>query len=217
MQFGKWSISTAAATLAVALAVVPVQAQRIGIIAGGTFSQLRGFENVKARNRTGTMLGATLTIPAGARVAIQPELLFVNKGGALDYGGGGTDDVRLDYLEIPVLLRFEGGSGGAVNPHLYVGPSVAFNVGCNITTSGGGVVPSVSSDCTRDNFEPKSLDWGAIVGAGVDLSLGGIGVTGGARYGVGLANISRDDNAALEQRVRNGTLTVYAGVLFGRR
>jgi hypothetical protein len=198
------------------LAYAPLQAQRLGIIAGGTFSQLRGLDNVKAKNRTGTVVGATLTVPVGERMSLQPELLFINKGGALDYGAGAVDEVRLDYLEIPVLLRVEGASGGALNPHLYAGPSIGFNVGCNIASSGGGV-PDVSSDCTRDNFKPKSVDWGAIVGAGVDLSLGGLGVTGGARYGVGLANIADDTNAALEQRVRNGTLTVYVGILFGRR
>jgi len=215
MRISRWSLIAAIAAMSVA-AALPLEAQRLGIIAGGTFSQLRGFENVNAKNRTGTVAGVTLTLAVGERVALQPELLFVNKGGAIDYGGGGRDDIRLDYLDIPLLLRFDKAPSGVVNPHLYLGPSVGFNVGCNITTSGGGV-PDVSSDCTRDNFDPKMLDWGAVVGAGLDLSLGGLGVTGGARYGFGLANIANDNAQALEQRVRNGTLTVYLGVLFGRR
>lgn len=206
--------ATALAALTVSLAL-PVQAQRIGIVAGGTFSQLQGLKDVKTSNRTGTMFGATLTLPVGDKVALQPELLFINKGGAIE-DGGRTDDIRLDYLDIPLLLRFDRSPQAAVNPHLMLGPSIGFNVGCNVSSSGGGI-PDLSSDCTRDNFKPKTLDWGAVLGAGMDLSLGGLGVTGGARYGVGLADISDDDGEALKQRVRNGTLTVYAGVLFGRR
>ncbi len=194
----------------------PVQAQSIGIVAGGTFSQLQGLKDVKARNRNGTMFGATLTLPVGEKVAFQPELLFINKGGAIDYGGGNTDDIRLDYLDIPLLLRFDRSRGAMLNPHLLLGPSIGFNVGCNISSSGSGI-PDLSSDCTRDNFKPKTLDWGAVLGAGVDVSLGGLGLTGGARYGVGLADISDDNGDALKQRVRNGTLTVYAGVFFGGR
>ena len=191
-------------------------AQRIGIIAGGTFSQLRGLDNVTAKNRNGTMFGATLTVPLGGRMAVQPELLFINKGSELDLGGAGTRDVRLDYLEIPLLLRFDRSITSVLGPHLYLGPSIGFNVGCNVTASGNGI-PNTSSNCTRDNFDPKSFDWGAVIGAGVDLNLGGLGVTAGARYGIGIADISKDDKSALEQRVRNGTLTVYAGLLFGRR
>lgn len=209
-----------ATALTAALLMMPstaVHAQRLGIVAGGTFSQLRGIGEVKAKNRNGTMFGLSLTLPAGSSVAIQPELLFVNKGSEFDISGGGTRNVKLDYLEIPLLLRFDKGAGSAIGPHFYVGPSVGYNLDCSVTLSGGGI-PNTSSDCKNDNFfEPKSLDWGAIVGAGLDLSLGGIGVTGGARYGIGLANISKDNSSTLEQRVRNGTLTVYAGLLFGRR
>ena len=195
---------------------MPVRAQRIGIIAGGTFSQLHGLDNVTAKSRSGTMFGVSFTLPSGGRTAIQPELLFVNKGSELELPGVGISDVRLDYLEIPLLLRFDGHITSALGPHLYVGPSLAFNVGCNVTVSGSGI-PSTSSNCTRDNFSPKTFDWGAVVGGGVDLNAGGLGITVGARYGIGLANIANDNRGALNERVRNGTFTVYAGLLFGHR
>lgn len=199
---------------------MPARAQRIGMIAGGTFSQLRGLDNVTAKNRTGTMFGASLTLPIGGSTAFQPELLFVNKGSELKIGDVGKKDIRIDYLEIPLLLRFDHNPGSAVGPHLYLGPSmgykVGFNVGCNVSTILSGGTPA-SSACADQTFKPKSFDWGAIAGVGVDLNVGGLGVTAGARYGIGLADISHDNRGALEQRVRNGTLTVYGGLLFGRR
>ncbi|MCC6245368.1 MAG: PorT family protein [Gemmatimonadaceae bacterium] len=200
-----------------ALSSATASAQRLAILGGGTYSQLRGVENVSVKSRSGTMLGVSLTIPAGESWSFQPEALFLNKGGAITRAAGERQDVRLDYFEIPLLLRREFAAGGTLNPHLYAGPSVGYQLNCKVTVEGPGI-PNTSSDCRRDLFlEPASVDWGAVVGAGVDLSLGGLGVTGGARYGFGLANINKDDGAALEQRVRNGTLTVYGGILFGRR
>ena len=217
------SLSAQRRTLALAFVAASVlssataTAQRLAILGGGTYSQLRGLENVSVKSRSGTMLGVALTIPAGDDWSFQPEALFLNKGGAIARAAGERQDVRLDYFEIPLLLRREFAAGGTLNPHVYAGPSVGYQLNCKVTVEGTGI-PKTSSDCRRDMFlEPASVDWGAVVGGGVDLSLGGLGVTGGARYGFGLANINKDDGAALEQRVRNGTLTVYGGILFGRR
>ena len=210
-----WTSMAAVAALML-IPVMPLRAQRIGIVAGGTFSHVSGLANVTAKSREGTMFGATITLPLSKGVALQPEALFINKGSAFDVSGGGTRNVKLDYLEVPLLLRFDRHLTSAIGPHFYLGPSVGFNLSCSVTVSGSGI-PKSASDCTRDDFfHPAALDWSAIAGAGLDLSIG-VGVTGGARYGVGLANVSKDDGTALQQRARNGTLTVYAGVLFGRR
>ncbi len=101
-------------------------------------------------------------------------------------------------------------------PHLYAGPSAGFNVNCSIDVRGSGI-PNTSSDCERQNFKPRSLDWNAVVGGGIDLSLAGFSVTAGARYGVGVTKITEDDADALRNRARTGTLAVYAGFrVFGR-
>lgn len=205
---------TVAAAAVMLLPTMPMQAQRLGIVAGGTFSKFRGLNDVKAKNRTGTMFGLQLMLPSSTSFGLQPELLFTNKGSQIEVGGAGTRNVRLDYLEIPLLLRFGAQGVTGLSPHFYVGPSVGFNVGCNVKLSGGGI-PNTSSDCKRDDFlEPKSVDYSAILGAGVDLSVGGIGITGGARYGFGLANINKSN---IDEKVKNGQFTLYAGVVFGKR
>ena len=218
MKINWWKAAIAATTLT-ALYTMPgtLHAQRLGILAGGTFSQLRGIDDVNAQNRTGTMFGVSLLLPFGSSVALQPELLFSNKGSRFNTGTGGEKNVRLDYLEVPLLLRYDLAGGAALDPHFYAGPSIGYNVGCSVKFSRTGF-PNTSSDCSKSSFfDAKTLDWGAIVGAGVDLTVGGLGVTGGARYGIGLADINKTGSPTLTQRVHNGTLTVYVGLLLGKR
>lgn len=193
-------------------------AQRLSLVGGMTFSQLRGLDDVKSENRNGSIFGVSMNVPVGPIWSLQPEALFLSKGGRFGpaNGAGGATDVRLDYLEIPLLLRRNFGGSSVLVPHLYAGPSVSYNVNCSIDISGSGV-PNTSSDCDRQDFEPRSLEYGAVVGGGIDISLVGFAVTGGVRYGVGLTHVTEENAAGLRDRARNGTLAVYAGFrIFGR-
>jgi hypothetical protein len=167
---------------------------------------------VRSENRNGTLFGVSFNVPAGSTWSLQPEALFISKGGKVGAATStaGTREIRLDYLEIPVLVRRNFLNLSALVPHVYAGPTVGFNVNCSVDIETTGV-PETSSDCDRNDFKPKTLDWGAAVGAGVDLSAGGFGVTVGARYGIGVANILEENGSQFRDRVRNGTLAVYAG------
>lgn len=193
-------------------------AQRLSLVGGMTFSQLRGLDDVKSENRNGSLFGVSLNVPIGPIWSLQPEALFLSKGGRFGpaNGAAGATDIRLDYLEIPVLLRRNFGGSSVLVPHLYAGPSVSYNVNCSVNISGSGV-PNTSSNCDRQDFEPRSVEYGAVVGGGIDISLVGFTVTGGVRYGVGLTHVTEENSAGLRDRARNGTLAVYAGFkVFGR-
>lgn len=209
--------SLVVAMCAMCIPVSVARSQRMAVVGGLTFSQLRGLGDVQAENRSGTLFGLSFTVPIGSRWSLQPEALFITKGGRFGATSvtAGDKDIRLDYLEIPVLVRRNLLDMTVLVPHVYAGPTVGFNVNCAIKFSGSGI-PKTSSDCDGGDFKPKKLDWGAAVGAGVDLDAGGFGITLGARYGIGVANIADDNGNEFSDRVHNGTLAVYAGVRFGR-
>jgi len=216
MQFVRRLAPLAGAVVLLSSAL-PAHAQRFGITAGATYSNLRSSEDLDFENRTGTTFGAVLQLPLGSSFVLQPEALFIQKGAKLNTAIGSVSSrrsVRLDYFEAPLLLRYDF-SRETIAPHVYAGPSVGFNVGCKVQVTDQGAIPNTSTDCERDNFKPKSFDYGFTVGAGVDLNLGGIAATGGLRYGVGLADIRDDDSDAFKSRVNNGTLSLYVGLLFG--
>ena len=188
-------------------------AQRFGITAGATFSSVRTSGDLTLSNRTGSTFGVSLQVPAGSTFTFQPELLFISKGAKFS-SANSVGNFRLDYVEIPLLLRYDI-SRGIIGPHIYLGPSAGFNVGCNVSgtlTSG----TNTSTTCSNNNFKPKSLDYGITAGAGVDFNLGGLAATGGARYGIGLADIRSDNSTTFRNRVHNGVLSLYVGLLFGK-
>ena len=193
-----------------ALAATPLHAQRFGIIAGGTYSNLRSADDLDFKRRRGTIFGGSVQLPLGSVITLQPEFLFLNKGTKFkETSSSGESNVRLDYLELPVLLRYDF-SRETIGPHIYAGPSVGFNVGCKLEVN---ALPS--TDCTDDNLKPKKLDYGVTIGTGIDFNLGGIAATGGLRYGIGLADIRNDNNDEFKSRVNNGVLSLYVGLLFG--
>ena len=204
------------AACAASLACLPQDAgaQRLTFVGGLTFSKLRGIDEVKAENRSGTLFGVSLNVPVGSTWSLQPEALFISKGGKFGSTDPATGDqeVKLDYVEVPLLLRRNLVNSTVLVPHVYAGPTISFNINCSIRLRGNTAVPSPDSDCERNDFKPKTFDWGAAVGAGVDLALGGFGVTAGARYGVGISSVVEDGGTAFPDRVRNGTFAVYAGL-----
>lgn len=213
MQTTRRFVRFASGLSLLALAAAPLQAQRFGIIAGGTFSNLRSSDDIDFERRTGTMFGGSLQLPLGSKITLQPEFMFLNKGTKFkEPGSNGSSNVRLDYLELPVLLRYDF-SRETIGPHVYAGPSVGFNIGCNLELNGPVSLPT--TDCTDNDFEPKKIDYGMTIGAGVDFNLGGVALTGGARYGIGLADIRSDNSDEFKSRVNNGVLTLYVGLLFG--
>lgn len=196
---------------------IPLYAQRIGIMAGATYSNLRSSDDLELKNRTGSIFGVSLQFPVGQKITLQPELQFLNKGAEFRPVGvrENSGNVRLDYVEIPLLLRYDF-ARTIIGPHVYIGPSVGWNVGCEARyTSTDTEAAPFTTDCDDDGFKPKTLDYGLTAGAGVDLNFGGIGATAGLRYGIGLADIRQDNKSQFRNRVHNGVLSLYAGVLLG--
>src|SRR4029079_5672560 len=123
------------ALLAVAVPLGVAQAQlkpppRFGLMAGINSSTVGGGDADDAARRTGVMAGAFIVAPVSPGVAIQPELYFTMKGaGFSDSDGSGS--VKMNYVEIPVLLRVSVPTSSNARPFFYGGPAIAFRVGCS--------------------------------------------------------------------------------------
>ena len=192
--------SLAAALISLPAVVSHAQGQ-IGAIAGFTSTTFRGVNDIN--NRTGVIGGLSIVLPSGGAFTWQPELLLVSKGAK---GTNSTPQgLKLNYLEVPVLLRLNLGSGSEITPHLYAGPYFGLQVDCKVQGISGKCddVPGVST---------HTVDVGGTFGGGVSLDLSGVVFTGGLRYSFGVSKVADFDVASVKESAKNGGFALYTGV-----
>ncbi len=152
--------------------------------------------------RVGLAVGGYVALPLGSRLAIQAEGLFNQKGARADDDGLVTT-LKLDYIEVPVLVKYAVTHGGARSLHVFGGPSIAFKVRSRATASFGDTTIDTDED---ENIE--KIDFGVAAGAGIDFGKWSID----GRYTFGLSNLSKNDLD--EGKLRSRAISVLAGVRF---
>lgn len=199
--------------LVVALLVagaVPASAQwAIGAKGGITIADLSIDDAVDldSDTRTGFNGGGFLEIPLGDAFAFQPGVYFTEKGASFN-DDGAEAEIRLDYVEIPVLGKFAVPTGGPVGIYFLGGPVVSFEAGCEIAVEGPGEDREV--DCEDEGVDTKSTDFGVQVGAGIDFDISdGVALLLDGTYTLGLVNI---DDSPGEDDVKNRALSIDVGI-----
>lgn len=160
--------------------------------------------------KRGVIAGVFGVFDLAPEFGIEVDALFSMKGGKLS--GPGVDPngnpvmstegfFILDYLEFPILARYNLPVQGDVTPHLYAGPTIALKVSGRARYS---QLPGADLDAAR------TLDAGVAAGASVDLALGGRNIVLDGRFGLGLTNAFRWSGPDL----KNDTFSLMAGVSF---
>lgn len=201
--------------LVVALLVagaVPASAQwAIGAKGGITFADLSidDAEDLDTDTRTGFNGGGFLEIPVGDVFAFQPGVYFTEKGTSFEEDGAEAE-IRLNYVEIPVLGKFAVPTGGPVGIYFLGGPVVSFEAGCEVAVEGGGASLEVDCDEFDDGIDTKSTDFGVQVGAGIDFDISdGVALLLDGTYTFGLVNIDESPGAG---DVKNRALSIDVGI-----
>lgn len=155
----------------VALISIPAKAQvKFGIKGGLNISTVHFSEEILSKgNMTGFQVGPMIEarIPL-VGVGFDAAVLYSQKG-----MGIGSEDIKTDYLDIPVNLKWKFGLP-VVKGFLTAGPYVGFRVG-------GDKIWKV----LNDQIEAKSFSAGLNFGAGIELISH---VQVGVNYGLGLTD-----------------------------
>lgn len=167
-------------------------------------------------SKTGFAAGGFLTIGLSPIFDIQPEVLFVQKG-AKQEAAGVEAKVKINYVEIPVLVRVNLPVQGAtpIKPHVYGGPSISLELSCDIEEEGGGLSAEVACDDTSVGLETKSLDFGIVLGGGVGFGVGAGMLTVDGRYVLGLTDINDVAGSPFDAKNRAFEIFVGYGVNLG--
>lgn len=195
-----------AATIVAALTALPTAAaaQQIGVKAGVNVATLTNAEFPDHSQRIGLVGGLFVTVPATERFSFQIEGLYSEKGIKIEVEESGFEldgNLRLRYLEVPVLGRADFGTAGS-SPRFYAvaGAAPAFNVGAQFKAEALG---EEETEDISDDIE--SFDLGLVGGLGVEY--GNLNVE--ARYTHGLMSVAKDDDS-----VKSRVFSVTAGYRF---
>lgn len=169
--------------------------------------------SVTLSNRQVLLAGGFFEVPLARHIAIQPEVLFVMKGRRVSINQAGlTADstAKFTSLDVPVLVRVDVPTRGAITPYLYAGPNIGFVLTAKaVTTLSGSVTTPGTSQETDVKDTLKSTEVGVAVGGGVRLGR----LLAELRYTRGLTNILADPGSS-GVKVTNHALAVIGGVRF---
>jgi hypothetical protein len=193
-------ITAGVSTASAQLDVVPHAS--FGVLAGANFAKLSGNDANGAKTRTGFAGGLSVDVHVAPQLGLEIDGLYSQQGAKENLDG--TDvTLHLDYIQVPVLLRYRFPTHTPVRPFIVLGPSVGFRIKCSLTA------PNDSATCA-DVFgeNAKSVDVGGTVGAGLGFKLGRQELSLAARYNMGFTNVFQNSDS------KNRVFSVLAGLAF---
>ena len=131
--------------------------------------------------------------------SIQPELLYMMRG--TKHEQLENTGYHLTYFEVPVLVKLSLPTDAAFVPHAFAGPSFGFLRDATLEMT------NIENDA-KDLF--NSVDYGAVLGTGIDFMIGQGRLLLDARYSFSLSNIVNDEEED-EDELKNSGITIMLG------
>ncbi|MFL5813477.1 MAG: porin family protein [Bdellovibrionia bacterium] len=118
---------------------------RPGVQGGLNVSDYSNEPDVGSNSLVGYIAGLELECRLSSTWFLQPEVRVVQKGFTYNLNSGGSVtnfDTRINYLEVPILVKAKFRPDALIQPFVFLGPNVGFKISTNIdVTSGGNFVP----------------------------------------------------------------------------
>jgi hypothetical protein len=176
---------------------------RVGVLAGVNFANLSGSDANGSSSRTGIVGGLSFDFHVAPHWGVEIDGLYSQQGAKIDFGESDKATLHLDYVQVPVLLRYRFPTHTTVHPFLAVGPQVGFRIKCDASLG------SDSESCENTvGQNAKSTDFSGTAAAGLGFGFGKQEFSLQARYNMGFTKIFDDAN------VKNKVFSVLAGLSF---
>jgi hypothetical protein len=171
-------------------AIMPL---KLGVKGGITSSTATGDAAAGADNRNGIVVGVFARLQLARGWSLQPELLYVQKGATGRFWNDiqtAETTLKANYIEIPVLLKYNLPVKGPASPSVFAGPALAFVQ--SSTTEFSATIFDFPVSADVENYKERSTDLGLVVGAGLDLTLSRTVLFFDFRYTLGLQPMWQD-------------------------
>ncbi len=174
------------------------QGVEFGVKAGANFASIGGDDTEDLGSRTSFHFGVTAGIAVSDNFSVQPELVYSAQGASIDFGGGDEGDLKLDYLNLPIMAQFQVADGFSIE----VGPQFGFLMSAKADDGD-------NEEDIKDDL--KGLDLSAGIGVNYTMTSG---LNFGARYNLGLSNVN-DFEGSDDINNQNNVFQVSIGYRFG--
>lgn len=218
MNYLKKSITLISLTL-FSIAGLHAQSENseVGVKGGANFSNFYSDEVDDQDLRIGFQGGLFFKAGLTDFLAIQPELLFSQKGSTIKYDnfltGNADFTTQLNYIEVPIM----GVLNLTDNFNLHAGPYFAYLVNVSVENNAENNTFNFAENLNEDDF--NRLDYGVGIGAGFEFEV----LRFGARYNYGLAEVGKEQSFSFEgsevtsdqfKDLKNSTFSLYLGLSF---
>jgi len=184
------------------------QGSRLGIIGGINMANFSYDDDTEAESLTVFGVGAVFSIPAGKKMQLCFQPMYLQKGASEE---SGDMIYTLAYIEMPILIKLMLGENDT-RPYIFGGPTVGMLMSAKVEIDG-----------LDDDFDVKdvleSLDYGLCVGAGLDIAMGNNKLFIEASYNLGLADIVKGGTVDImgeqdvpDQEVKTTGIKIMAGI-----
>ena len=173
----------------------PLPGARYGVTAGVNLSTFDGKGLGPTSDRRGFIGGLVLVTPFAPSFSTQLEALYAMKGmKSLSSTSGNYATFKLNYIEVPLMLRGDAPVAMPVKPFAFTGPAFDFRVSCGSDAVASGRTTSASCDeveaSSSSGLEFRKFDVGWVFGGGLGFDVHDRRVSLTARYEVGLRGIT---------------------------
>jgi opacity protein-like surface antigen len=144
------------------------------------------------KNRMGLAAGVGIDVPVTDMISVAPEILYVQAGAKFE-DGGDEGKAKINYIDIPILLKANFATSGSARPFIVVGPVLGVKAGTAKLEFNGEDIPESDSGIDDDI---SSSNFALAIGGGV--AVGRVSVE--VRYNFGLKDISKSDGDKIKSR-----------------
>lgn len=184
-----------AAFAAFGLSTATAQEVSFGAKAGVNIANVSSDDIDNTSSLTSFHIGAVANIALSEEFLLQPELFYSEEG--YTYKIDGSADVKLNYLNLPILAKYMIVDGLSIE----AGPQIGFLLSGKIKYDG------ISADI-KDQL--KSTSFSAAMGLGYKLDSG---INFAARYNLGLSNIV-DFEGSEGAKAKSNVFLLSVGYMF---
>ncbi len=175
------------------IAVGPKAGLNIATMTGNLVDTLAAGATPDAGYMVRGVVGVFVAFTLSDKWAIQPEVLYAQKAGKWELvntqgviTATTSQKIELEYVEIPVLLKFTILQTGKLQPFLYAGPAIAVRAASSVKLE--AIADSSGTKIRHDTYyssnihNAKSTITEVIMGAGFEWKLGSTRLTFEGRY-----------------------------------